>query len=296
MRSYRRRRLESAGAQVNNRRSGVERRAQLDWMPVIVDDFDTDETVMLMTMTEEGIYNRLMRRQWKEGSLPSDIESLAKLCKNMPIGKFKKAWKRVGKCFKVSQLDQSRVANPKLASLRSAAQVKSGLASKAAQIRWSPDANALQPQSEGSAPVEQPQCDLRSEIEIKISEESQSMSNESKTPRFDCGSLYDQYPRHEGKSPGMKTLKARIKSQSDYDSFAGAVRNYAAKVKAEGRPLDKVLLWSTFCNGRWQDYVDGAPAVEPVARGDPRVVNGQRQYENFAAPRPAVKETREVKL
>lgn len=86
-------------------------------------------------------------------------------------------------------------------------------------------------------------------------------------PRFDFDALYDRYPRKEGKAAGMKSARSRFKTQAAYDRFAAAVDNYAAKVQREGTERQHTLLWSTFTNGRWEDYAPGAPALmdAPVA-------------------------------
>lgn len=104
-------------------------------------------------------------------------------------------------------------------------------------------------------------------------------------PSFDLAALYAAYPRQEGKAPGLKRLAARIKSQEDYDRCARAVANYAAKVARDGTEPRFVLLFSTFANGRWEDYVDGAPAAAPGANGTvPR--EEKRDYRRGMLPLP----------
>lgn len=79
--------------------------------------------------------------------------------------------------------------------------------------------------------------------------------------RFDFDAVYARYPRKEGKAAGMKTARARFKTQGDYDRLSAAVDNYVAKLQREGTEKQHTLIWSTFVNGRWEDYVDGAEAV-----------------------------------
>lgn len=73
---------------------------------------------------------------------------------------------------------------------------------------------------------------------------------------FDFTKLYKAYPRHEGKVPGMRILQKIIKSNEDYQRFERAVSNYALMCLREKKETKFILLWSTFCNGRWEDYIE----------------------------------------
>lgn len=59
-------------------------------------DYLSDKNVQVMTLEEEGCYNRLMDYCWLEGSLPNNPEELAALCKG------KNPSVRVVNCFTVS--------------------------------------------------------------------------------------------------------------------------------------------------------------------------------------------------
>lgn len=48
-------------------------------------EYLADEHVQLMTLEEEGIYIRMLSYCWREGSVPSDMALLSRLCKNAPI-------------------------------------------------------------------------------------------------------------------------------------------------------------------------------------------------------------------
>ena len=93
-------------------------------------------------------------------------------------------------------------------------------------------------------------------IGIGIGKKGSVRENKTQIPEFDFESLYQLYPRHEGKELGMKRLRSRIKSQSDYDLFAAAVRNY--KSKTANTPPDKIKHWSSFIGADdvqpWRDY------------------------------------------
>lgn len=62
-------------------------------------DYLSDENVQLMSMEEEGCYNRLMDYCWIEGSIPADPQLLARLCKGVTPPEI------VLRCFKSGVLD-----------------------------------------------------------------------------------------------------------------------------------------------------------------------------------------------
>ena len=49
------------------------------WFSYYVDDFDLDDKVQLMSNQEEGAYHRLLRFQWRNGYIPSDLEGIARV-------------------------------------------------------------------------------------------------------------------------------------------------------------------------------------------------------------------------
>jgi len=73
--------------------------------------------------------------------------------------------------------------------------------------------------------------------------------------KFDFESAYRAYPRKEGKATGMKKLEKTIKTEEEYTCFMQAVNNYATLCKQQGRELQYIKLFSTFCN-HWKDYAD----------------------------------------
>lgn len=64
-------------------------------------DFLTSEHVELMSLAERGVYITLICKCWIEGSLPSDVTALARLC-GTPIGAFRRLWPAVEPCFRLA--------------------------------------------------------------------------------------------------------------------------------------------------------------------------------------------------
>lgn len=95
---------------------------------------------------------------------------------------------------------------------------------------------------------------------MKERSELPTVWNLSDSERFSViDMIYRAYPRKEGKLAGMKKLHQLIKTQQDADRLMKATDNYSKLLKAKGTPKDFVLMFSTFVNGRWQDYEDCPP-------------------------------------
>lgn len=80
-----------------------------------VKDYETDERVKMMDVAHEGCYLRLMCAQWMEGSIPADIDAIAKLCR-VTTPRMKKLWPLLAPCFPPHS--PGRLVNPRLAEQR----------------------------------------------------------------------------------------------------------------------------------------------------------------------------------
>lgn len=69
--------------------------------------------------------------------------------------------------------------------------------------------------------------------------------------------IYSLYPRKEGKAAGFKKL-AKM-SDDKLQQILIAVNNYNLKLKINSTPKQYTLLFSTFVNGRWEDYLEVQP-------------------------------------
>lgn len=86
--------------------------------PLYTKDYDTDEKVILMDLAQEGMFNRLMRHQWREGSIPAATAELAVICR-VPLAKFQRIWTgRVASCFEPIEGRPDRLANRKVEAVR----------------------------------------------------------------------------------------------------------------------------------------------------------------------------------
>lgn len=103
------------------------------WYPFYVDDFEQDETVKLLNNRETGAYLRLLNSHWREGSLPPDVVSLAKLAGERPR-EFAKMWAKIG--HKFPENGDGRRRNKRMQVEIENADEVTKQASEAARIRW----------------------------------------------------------------------------------------------------------------------------------------------------------------
>jgi len=75
-------------------------------------DFLSDENVMLMSNQEVGCYIKLLCFCWKQGSIPDDIDKIAKLC-GEDSSAMAQLWESLRLCFSTS-ITEGRLTNKRL--------------------------------------------------------------------------------------------------------------------------------------------------------------------------------------
>lgn len=101
-------------------------------MPLLIDDWETSETVRRLTYEGEGIYCALLRHQWRHGSIPrseADIREILRL----RDAQYPLLMQLVSGAFPVQR---GRRANRKLRQLRTAALDKANQGKEMALMRW----------------------------------------------------------------------------------------------------------------------------------------------------------------
>lgn len=117
-------------------------RKKLPYYPMYPKDFDTDENVRSMNDTEIGFFVRCLNHSWNNGSIPENLDDLARVM-HSPLGYVKKLWVKIGRCF-VQAVEPGRLVNVRQEEERAEAAVKSWAASRSAAQRWHSDRNADQ--------------------------------------------------------------------------------------------------------------------------------------------------------
>lgn len=98
-----------------------------------VDDFDDDEKVLAMGLSEVGLYLLCLNRSWVYGSLPDNAEEVAVLVRRK-ASDVRKAWAKVRACY-IDRGD-GRLVNRKQEEIREKATGKSNKAKNAVETRW----------------------------------------------------------------------------------------------------------------------------------------------------------------
>jgi len=126
-------------------------------MPYDVVAYESDDLAMQLTEAEEGLFHRMLRRAWMNGSIPSDLTALAHVCRTHPA-RLKAAWKRIAPLWKSHPTEEGRLVNAKQEHERVWVHSKTISARRSANERWKQqetktivDANALPSQSERNA-------------------------------------------------------------------------------------------------------------------------------------------------
>lgn len=71
----------------------------------------------------------------------------------------------------------------------------------------------------------------------------------------DIDVIYQLYPRKVGKATGYARIRRHIKSNEKYLDLLEATANYCDYLKMNGITLQYTMMFSTFVNNRWLDFV-----------------------------------------
>lgn len=149
----------------------------------------------------------------------------------------------------------------------------------------------LPPSKAIASPIEGPSMPPRSQEQEQEQEQEKNLARlpgervpvvlvpDAVMPRFDIDALYRAYPRKQGKAKGIERLKSIVTSDADYQAHAAAIGHLVAHVKRD-LPLDFVPHFSTWANGKWEDYRDGIP-VPPRTNGKPAAPAPEHRPDSF---------------
>lgn len=127
------------------------------WFPFYVDDFWQDEAVACMSLEEVGLYVRLLSLQWREGSIPSDLDRLARIC-GIDGPAMARLWLGLWPCFSQVENQADRLINRRLAEIANRqTEVHRKLSEQGqagARKRWGEHGPAIAPLKPGYSIVE----------------------------------------------------------------------------------------------------------------------------------------------
>jgi hypothetical protein len=90
---------------------------------------------------------------------------------------------------------------------------------------------------------------------------------------FDFDSLYQKFPRKQGKQRGLKLCRQKIKTETAFKELELAIRNYTEYVQKNKTEQKFIKHFSTFM-GEWEDWIRPEPDVLSVKT---KQVSAQKQ-------------------
>jgi uncharacterized protein YdaU (DUF1376 family) len=102
-------------------------------MPYDVVAYEADEAARLLDPWEEGVFHRMLRLAWMNGSIPADIRELAELCRVRPSS-LRKAWIKLSHFWQADPSNPSRLRNKKQESERVFLELKRDAARRAGKL------------------------------------------------------------------------------------------------------------------------------------------------------------------
>jgi len=221
-------------------------------------DYQADENVRLMSPAERGWYVDLMCFEWIEGSIPDDPDELARLVGAQPT-QFRKAWERIGPCFKKKPRVEGRLIHPRLAHERNVQRKRreklSSAGRKGAEKVWG---NSAQGKKIDGHATERPMASDGS----SSSSASSTAIKDRYTDHFE--EFWSTYPRRLGGNPkklAFKAWTARLREGINPADLITAAKVYARDCDRNGRiGTEFVMQAGTFLgpNERWKEYLEMA--------------------------------------
>lgn len=104
--------------------------------------------------------------------------------------------------------------------------------------------------------------EIRLDKNIDVRENNKDNTHDARATRFDFESLYQKYPRKEGKQKGIKTCQVQIKTDGSYQELSRAIDNYCAHCQKNAIERRYTKQFSTFMSS-WRDWVEMPVDTEP---------------------------------
>lgn len=175
-------------------------------------DFLSDENVALMNNTEVGCYIKLLCFCWKQGSIPNDVNKIAKLC-NETEESMAQLWIAISCCFK-DGVNEGRLTHRRLEKERQKqlefSKERSVSGTKGAEIRWENERKRRKKKVDSSAiakPMAEPMANYSS---------SSSSSDNKYSVCF--LKFYSEYPLKKEKKKAYKKWQT-LKKQNQLPSI-----------------------------------------------------------------------------
>tara|TARA_R100001082_G_scaffold44518_1_gene23691 strand:+ start:2419 stop:3405 length:987 start_codon:yes stop_codon:yes gene_type:complete len=200
-------------------------------------DFLSDMNVKLMNMTQRGIYITLLLHEWIEGSIPSNMKHLKKLCEDCKD--FEKHWKMVSPCF---YEENGKMYNPRLeeerANMLADRERKSKNGKKGAMKRWHSNSTAIAQPSNSNKEIE-------IEKEIEINKNKKTISRITLNKEFE-NEFWTLYPRRDNKKRANDKYVQLRKAGATKDDILNGLKGYIKQWKISGTEPEYIPMASTW--------------------------------------------------
>jgi uncharacterized protein YdaU (DUF1376 family) len=222
-------------------------------------DYLADGNVALMSLEQEGAYIRLLCFCWNEGSIPDDVESLARYCR-VDSQKMSQLWNGIKNCFKPMKNFANKLIHPRLEEEKKKQRKRKQQQRDNAKSRWSKersgDATALPTECQPALPS---QCS---------SSPSSSPSSLDKLPPTPKGEsegfkkFWDLYPKKTTKQECIEYWRKAKLDNNLPEILKGldAWKKNDQWTKDEGKFIPDPIRWLK--KARWTDEITQTSQVK----------------------------------
>lgn len=105
--------------------------------------------------------------------------------------------------------------------------------------------------------------DKETDIEQSKNINAQRARRASPFTRSDFDSVYQEYPRKEGKSKGIDKCQAQVKNEADFQALRSAISRYKAHCEGKGIEPQYIKHFSSFM-ASWRDWLDPATGTSTI--------------------------------
>ena len=251
---------------------------QLSWFKLYPRDFLMDRNVERLSIDAFGLYTYLLMRSWIDGSIPAELDEIAKYphLRGLKKSRLERMWNEIESCWPMTEQGRTR-ANPRLEQERGRAEARQTQSSKGgiigAQVRWQ---NAEKKQN----CIESTQKSALSEsspYKNQIQIQNQIQSIEQENPIVPSGTSaakppkrkrspseltpeqlvwfeewYKLYPRHESRGDAEKAYRKHAPDKTGADRMLSGLKIGLTKLLATEPKY--IPLPASWINARkWED-------------------------------------------